>query len=81
MSLVYVYCLRSVRFPDKSYVGATSDLRRRLSEHNSGNAKHTSKYRPWKVDFAIWLGDEEKAFALERYLKTASGKAFITHHF
>src|SRR5689334_20353201 len=47
----YVYIIRSVAFPDQEYVGATADLKQRLSDHDAGRSPHTSKYKPWTL---IW---------------------------
>ena len=61
----YVYMLRSVKMPSSYYVGETKNLRKRLSQHNSGfGSKITSSplSRPW----AVWAyvcgfnGDEDK---------------------
>ena len=72
----YVYILQSVNHPDRYYVGQTGDLKERLQRHNAGRVTHTSKYRPWRVNTYIAFSDEERASAFERYLKTASGRAF-----
>jgi putative endonuclease len=45
----YVYLLQSYAFADQRYVGVTSDLKKRLAEHNTGKSRHTSKYVPWKL--------------------------------
>ena len=45
----YVYLLQSESFVDQRYVGMASDLKRRLSDHNSGKSPHTSKFVPWKL--------------------------------
>jgi predicted GIY-YIG superfamily endonuclease len=58
------------------YVGATDDLRARLKKHNAGEVSHTAKYLPWKVKTYIAFTDAKQAFAFERYLKSASGRAF-----
>ena len=50
--MYYTYRLRSLSFPRQSYIGSTSDLKRRLAEHNSGKCYHTAKFMPWEVDFA-----------------------------
>ena len=42
----YVYLLQSAATPEQRYIGQTSDLRRRLAEHNEGKSVHTNKYRP-----------------------------------
>ena len=77
----FVYRLRSQRFPNRIYIGSTSDLKRRLLEHNEGLSRHTSKYRPWYVETAIWFRDPAKATAFEHYLKSGSGYAFSARHF
>jgi putative endonuclease len=72
----YVYILRSQDDPERHYVGVTSDLRERLKRHNAGDVPHTSKYAPWSVKTYLAFSDEKQAYAFERYLKSASGRAF-----
>ena len=76
MSFHYVYILQSESSPDRFYVGFTEDLKARLKKHNAGEVPHSSELRPWKINTAIAFTDREQAFAFERYLKTASGRAF-----
>ena len=73
--MTYVYILQSLEYPDKYYVGATADLRARLAKHTAGAVSHTSKYGPWPLKTHVALSDEVQAFAFERYLKSASGRA------
>jgi putative endonuclease len=47
----YVYIIRSINFPEQEYIGATSNLKRRLPEHNAGKSAHTAKFKPWKL---VW---------------------------
>jgi putative endonuclease len=54
----------------------TGDLRDRLRRHNAGDVSHTSKYLPWQLKTYVAFSDETQAMAFERYLKTASGRAF-----
>ncbi|CAA7626212.1 GIY-YIG nuclease family protein [Magnetospirillum sp. UT-4] len=54
----------------------TSDLKRRLADHNSGKSSHTSKFAPWRLVTYVAFSDERKAMAFERYLKSGSGHAF-----
>ena len=65
----YAYILRSESFPERHYVGSTSDLNARLAAHNAGKVRHTSKYKPWRVETAIAMRSKEKTCALERYLE------------
>ena len=72
----YVYILEAEAEPERHYVGVTTDLRARLQRHNAGQVTHTAKYAPWRLKTYIAFNDEQKAFAFERYLKSASGRAF-----
>ena len=75
--MYYTYILRSKVDSQQLYVGHTTDLKRRLTEHNAGKSPHTAKFKPWSV---VWCGcfeSEKLAIAFEAYLKTASGKAFL----
>jgi putative endonuclease len=72
----YVYILESEADAERHYVGLTDDLRARVKRHNSGQVSHTSKHMPWRVKTYVAFGDEPQAVAFERYLKTASGRAF-----
>ena len=74
--MFYVYILQSVERPEHFCVGQTDDLRRRFAEHNSGKVLHTSKYLPWKIKTYIAFSDKKQAVAFEKYLKSASGRAF-----
>lgn len=73
----YVYILQSEQDTSQLYYGQTTDLKKRLMAHNAGQSPHTARYKPWII---VWYGafsSEEKAAAFEKYLKTASGKAFL----
>jgi predicted GIY-YIG superfamily endonuclease len=72
----YVYILQSVEFPAETYIGLTDNLRQRLAAHNAGQAKHTSKFKPWQLLTYVASSDEQKAVDFERYLKSSSGRAF-----
>jgi len=74
MSFHYVYILQNDY--SQYYVGITEDLKARLKKHNRGEVPHTSKFRPWSIKTAIAFTSEERARDFEKYLKTASGRAF-----
>ena len=76
MQFFYVYILQSELMSEHFYVGSTEDLRARLKKHNAGEVPHTSKFRPWKIKTAIAFTERERAAQFEKYLKTASGRAF-----
>ena len=72
----YVYLIRSESHPQQSYIGITSELKKRLSAHNSGGSVHTSTFKPWKLVTYVTFSDTSKALEFERYLQTGSGRAF-----
>jgi putative endonuclease len=74
--MYYVYLLRSIKNPEKTYVGYTTNLGERLEKHNSGGSVHTSADRPWKVVSYHYFEDKLKALEFEKYIKTGSGHAF-----
>ena len=77
----YVYLLRSKACADKRYIGVTSNLRKRLVEHNAGKSIHTNKFMPWELVVAVYFTDGRRADEFERYLKHGSGPAFARRHF
>ena len=72
----YVYIIQSINYPDQIYVGHTSDLKKRLSNHNCGTTPHTDKYKPWELSMYLAFKSPETAVAFEEYLKSHSGRAF-----
>jgi len=72
----FVYILISLK--DQSlYIGLTSDLQKRLAEHKIGNSNFTKGHLPYKLIFYCVFPDKFIAARFEKYLKTASGKAFL----
>ena len=76
----YVYTLESQSVRGELYTGQTSDLHRRLAEHNAGKVSHTSRFRPWSIRCTTAFRDRDRAIAFERYLKSGSGRAFLHRH-
>ena len=79
-SIYYAYILRSKDFPEQTYVGSTSDLRKRLAQHNAGKSIHTNKFKPWDLMAYVALPEKHLAEKFERYLKSGSGRAFTERH-
>jgi predicted GIY-YIG superfamily endonuclease len=80
MEKLFVYVLKNRDTPPRYYTGLTSDVARRLAEHNSDGGHRTCRYRPWSVDVVVEFADERRATAFERYLKSGSGVAFAHRH-
>jgi putative endonuclease len=77
----FVYVLTNAQSKPHFYVGLTSDVSARLSDHNAGRCSHTAPRRPWQVHVVIEFADERRAVRFERYLKSGSGRAFAKRHF
>ena len=76
--MYYVYILRSIKSPAQTYIGYTTNLDKRLIDHNEGQgAKHTNKFKPWEIETYIAFSDRKLALKFEKYLKIGSGKAFL----
>lgn len=80
-SFHYVYILSNREASPRHYTGMTQDLRARLKHHNAGRCTHTAKFRPWQFETVISFRSRDKAAAMEKYLKTGSGRAFAKKHF
>jgi putative endonuclease len=78
---LFVYVLKNVESTPRFYIGLTSDVHQRLSDHNAGRCPHTAKHRPWRHHVVIEFPDEQRAIRFERYLKSGSGRAFAKRHF
>ena len=72
----YVYVLVSL-LDGKKYVGYTSDLRKRIKEHNQGKCFSTSYRRPLKLIYYEACLSKEDAQRREKYLKTTGGRKFL----
>lgn len=74
--MYYVYLIRSINNPTKTYIGFTNDLNQRMEKHNNGASIATEDFRPWKLVTYIAFDSKEKAMSFEKYLKVGSGHAF-----
>ena len=71
--MIIVYALKN-RVNEEVYVGITSSLDRRISEHNTGKNRYTKAFMPWSVFYTEKLPDYNSARKREKYLKSATGK-------
>lgn len=71
--MYYVYVLKSLK-NGKLYKGFTSDLKRRIKEHNSRQATFTKNNGPWKLTYYEAFVSEKSARKEEKFLKSGKGK-------
>ena len=72
----YTYVLRSERIHE-FYTGTTSDIAKRIQEHNKGCVTSTKSKRPLNLIYFEACRNKDDAFRRERYLKTGMGKRYI----
>ena len=74
--MYYVYVLQSEK--DRGlYIGFTSDLRRRLAEHQEGVSVSTKSRCPWRLIYYEAYLLKTDAEGRERFLKSGAGRSFL----
>lgn len=71
-----VYILQS-QSTGRYYVGQTTDIARRLKEHNSGEVGSTSPHVPWDLMYREEFSTRSEAVRRERQIKGRKRRAFI----
>ncbi len=71
--MYYVYILKSLR-DNKFYTGFSSNLKRRLRDHQVGNVDSTKNRRPLELFYYEAYRDKVSALNREKFLKTTRGK-------
>ncbi len=61
----------------KIYIGQTSQLEKRIGEHNFTGQGYTSKYRPWHLIHKEEYLTRKDAMSREKFLKTGKGRDWI----
>lgn len=64
----YVYIVQSEK-DGSFYFGQTNNLENRLTRHNAGSEKYTSKKTPWKLFWHTKVSSRAEAMKLEKKLK------------
>lgn len=72
--MFYVYLLENKE--REQYVGFSTDLKKRLQEHNLGRNAST-RGKDWKCIYYEACLDSEDARRRERYLKTSQGRRML----
>ncbi|KAA0265775.1 MAG: GIY-YIG nuclease family protein [Chlorobiota bacterium] len=70
--MFHVYILRSLR-DGSHYIGQTSDLARRVEQHNIGACGFTSRHFPYELIHYETYETRGEATTRERFLKTREG--------
>lgn len=60
-----------------TYVGYTSDLSRRLSEHLVSPTRTTSRAKDWELVWTAAFISKPHAESFERFLKSGNGRIFM----
>lgn len=76
MAEYYVYILKSKIVP-KTYTGFTTNITKRLIEHNSGTNRYSSKFKPWVLFYSEKYDNKFSAIKREKYLKSHAGRKLI----
>ena len=65
----YVYMLKSLGSNSVTYVGYTSNLKKRISLHNNGRGAKFTRGRKWKLIFKEKCNSKSEAISREYYIK------------
>ena len=74
--MYYAYILKSVK-DNGYYYGSTSDLPKRIKEHNDGRVKSTKSRGPWQLRYFEEFPDRGGARKREMYFKKRSGYRWL----
>jgi len=77
--MIYVYILYSKR-SDKYYIGLTTNVNRRLEEHNNPLVynKYTAKHLPWELKVFFKCSDSRgEGLSIERFIKNQKSRLFL----
>jgi predicted GIY-YIG superfamily endonuclease len=75
-----MYYIYSLKCKTGYYIGCTENLKERIERHKNGYVPATAERLPVKLEFYFVIANKYKAFELEHYLKTGSGRTFIKKH-
>lgn len=66
------------KIANKTYVGHTDNLNRRLLEHNKGKGVFSRRYATWKVLYKETFSTEVESIKREKYFKSAAGRRWMS---
>jgi len=62
----FVYFLRSLATPHRTYTGLTSDVAARVAAHNAGRVPSTQRHGPWEILAVVECQQEAIAVRFEK---------------
>ena len=65
----YVYMLKSLDRKIVTYVGYTSDIKKRIKLHNLGKGAKFTRGRKWKLIYKEKFNSKKEAISREYYIK------------
>jgi len=65
----YVYMLKSIEKKTVTYVGYTSDIKKRIQLHNLGKGAKFTRGRKWKLIYREKFNSKKEAILREYYIK------------
>ena len=65
----YVYMLKSIEKKTVTYVGYTSDIKKRIQLHNLGKGAKFTRGRKWKLIYMEKFNSKKEAILREYYIK------------
>ena len=75
-TMAYVYILQSLK-NNRYYIGSTTNLTRRLEEHNSGKSPYTRNNRPFALRFQQTYSSIVEAQNIESWLKKLKNRKIL----
>jgi putative endonuclease len=61
----------------KYYTGQTTDLNRRIEEHNRGKTSFLAQGMPWMIIYYKEFNSRSEAMRLEKYIKKRGAERFL----
>ncbi|MCA6437196.1 MAG: GIY-YIG nuclease family protein [Bacteroidetes bacterium] len=76
--MFYIYIIYSQKL-NRYYIGYTTDLATRLTEHNSGISTYTSKASDWVLKYKEKYDTREQAMSRERAIKAKKSRKYLEY--
>ncbi len=75
--MYYVYVLENVNNNGELYIGYTTNVDRRIGEHNTGSGARYTKKKKWRLIYHEAYLNKQDALGREKFLKGGSGRKYL----